>query len=58
MVGHMARTVAGFFFGGFVRAMGPLAVDIRPFDPGRCIELSRAAASAIGMGGTARVSVE
>lgn len=31
--------------------------DRGPFVPGRCIDLSRAAASAIGMGGTARVSV-
>lgn len=32
--------------------------DRGPFVPGRCIDLSRAAANAIGMGGTARVSVE
>jgi rare lipoprotein A len=32
--------------------------DRGPFVRGRCIDLSRAAANAIGMGGTARVSVE
>ena len=32
--------------------------DRGPFVRGRCIDLSRAAASAIGMGGTARVIVE
>ena len=32
--------------------------DRGPFVAGRCIDLSRAAANAIGMGGTARVSVE
>jgi rare lipoprotein A len=32
--------------------------DRGPFVRGRCIDLSRAAANAIGMGGTARVRVE
>lgn len=32
--------------------------DRGPFIKGRCIDLSRAAANAIGMGGTARVTVE
>jgi rare lipoprotein A len=32
--------------------------DRGPFVAGRCIDLSRAAANAIGMGGTARVSVQ
>jgi rare lipoprotein A len=32
--------------------------DRGPFIKGRCIDLSRAAANAIGMGGTARVSVQ
>jgi rare lipoprotein A len=32
--------------------------DRGPFVRGRCIDLSRAAANAIGMGGTARVSVQ
>lgn len=32
--------------------------DRGPFIRGRCIDLSRAAANAIGMGGTARVTVE
>ena len=32
--------------------------DRGPFVKGRCIDLSRAAANAIGMGGTARVNVE
>lgn len=32
--------------------------DRGPFVKGRCIDLSRAAANAIGMGGTARVSVQ
>src|ERR1700687_5326832 len=32
--------------------------DRRPLVRGRCIDLSRAAANAIGMGGTARVAVE
>lgn len=32
--------------------------DRGPFVKGRCIDLSRAAADAIGMGGTARVTVE
>ncbi|WP_354122359.1 septal ring lytic transglycosylase RlpA family protein [Bradyrhizobium sp. LA6.12] len=31
--------------------------DRGPFVRGRCVDLSRAAANAIGMGGTARVSV-
>ena len=32
--------------------------DRGPFIKGRCVDLSRAAANAIGMGGTARVSVD
>lgn len=32
--------------------------DRGPFVPGRCIDLSHGAARALGMGGTARVSVE
>ncbi|QDM19590.1 hypothetical protein FNL55_20385 [Tardiphaga sp. vice352] len=32
--------------------------DRGPFVRGRCIDLSRAAASSIGMGGTARVRLE
>jgi rare lipoprotein A len=32
--------------------------DRRPFVRGRCIDQSRAAADAIGMGGTARVRTE
>nr|WP_256365972.1 septal ring lytic transglycosylase RlpA family protein [Tardiphaga sp. vice304] len=32
--------------------------DRGPFVRGRCIDLSRAAANAIGMGGTARVRVD
>ncbi|KAA0076110.1 septal ring lytic transglycosylase RlpA family protein [Tardiphaga sp. P9-11] len=32
--------------------------DRGPFIKGRCIDLSRAAANAIGMGGTARVTVQ
>ncbi|QDM15596.1 hypothetical protein FNL55_06490 [Tardiphaga sp. vice352] len=32
--------------------------DRGPFIAGSCIDLSRAAANAIGMGGTARVSVD
>lgn len=32
--------------------------DRGPFVRGRCVDLSRAAANAIGMGGTARVSVQ
>ena len=32
--------------------------DRGPFVKGRCIDLSRAAANAIGMGGTARANVE
>lgn len=32
--------------------------DRGPFVRGRCVDLSRAAANAIGMGGTARVTVE
>ena len=32
--------------------------DRGPFTPGRCIDLSRAAANAIGIGGTARVKVD
>ena len=32
--------------------------DRGPFVKGRCIDLSRAGANAIGMGGTARVSVQ
>lgn len=32
--------------------------DRGPFIPGRCIDLSRAAANAIGMGGTAHVRLD
>lgn len=32
--------------------------DLGPFVPGRCVDLSRAAADAIGMGGLARVTVQ
>lgn len=39
------------------RAVNVRINDRGPFVRGRCIDLSRAAANAIGMGGTARVSV-
>ncbi len=39
------------------RAVSVRITDRGPFVKGRCIDLSRAAANAIGMGGTARVSV-
>jgi rare lipoprotein A len=40
------------------RSVTVLINDRGPFVKGRCIDLSRAAANAIGMGGTAPVSVE
>lgn len=40
------------------RSVSVLINDRGPFVRGRCIDLSRAAANAIGMGGLARVSVE
>lgn len=40
------------------RSVVVLINDRGPFVRGRCIDLSRASANAIGMGGTARVSVE
>jgi rare lipoprotein A len=40
------------------RAVSVRINDRGPFVRGRCIDLSRAAADAIGMGGTARVRVE
>jgi rare lipoprotein A len=39
------------------RSVGVRITDRGPFVRGRCIDLSRAAANAIGMGGTARVAV-
>lgn len=40
------------------RSVSVRITDRGPFVRGRCIDLSRAAANAIGMGGTARVTVE
>lgn len=40
------------------RSVSVRITDRGPFVRGRCIDLSRAAADAIGMGGTARVSVQ
>jgi rare lipoprotein A len=40
------------------RSVSVRITDRGPFVRGRCIDLSNAAASAIGMGGTARVTVE
>ena len=40
------------------RSVSVRITDRGPFVRGRCIDLSHAAASAIGMGGTARVSVQ
>jgi rare lipoprotein A len=40
------------------RSVSVRITDRGPFVRGRCIDLSRAAANAIGMGGTARVSVQ
>lgn len=40
------------------RSVSVRITDRGPFIRGRCIDLSRAGANAIGMGGTARVSVE
>ena len=53
-------------FGSFVtvtnlvngRSVGVRITDRGPFVRGRCIDLSRAAADAIGMGGTTRVAVQ
>ncbi len=39
------------------RSVSVRITDRGPFVRGRCIDLSRAAANAIGMGGTARVTV-
>jgi rare lipoprotein A len=39
------------------RSVSVRITDRGPFVKGRCIDLSRAAANAIGMGGTARVTV-
>jgi rare lipoprotein A (peptidoglycan hydrolase) len=40
------------------RSVGVRITDRGPFIKGRCIDLSRAAANAIGMGGIARVTVQ
>jgi rare lipoprotein A len=40
------------------RSVSVRITDRGPFVHGRCIDLSRAAANAIGMGGTARVSIQ
>lgn len=40
------------------RSVNVRITDRGPFIKGRCIDLSRAGANAIGMGGTARVSVQ
>jgi rare lipoprotein A len=40
------------------RSVSVRITDRGPFIAGRCIDLSRAASNAIGMGGTARVSVQ
>lgn len=40
------------------RSVSVRITDRGPFVRGRCIDLSRASANAIGMGGTARVSVQ
>jgi rare lipoprotein A len=40
------------------RSIHAIVTDRGPFVRGRCIDLGRAGANALGMGGTARVSVE
>jgi rare lipoprotein A len=40
------------------RSIRTVVTDRGPFVRGRCVDLGRAGANAIGMGGTARVSVE
>jgi rare lipoprotein A len=40
------------------RSISAKVSDRGPFIKGRCVDLGRAGADAIGMGGTARVSVE
>jgi rare lipoprotein A len=40
------------------RSISAVVTDRGPFVKGRCVDLGRAGANAIGMGGTARVSVE
>jgi rare lipoprotein A len=40
------------------RAIEAVVTDRGPFIRGRCVDLGRAGANAIGMGGTARVSVQ
>ena len=40
------------------RSVSVVITDRGPFIRGRCIDLTRAAANAIGMGGTAKVTVE
>jgi rare lipoprotein A len=40
------------------RSIAAQVTDRGPFVRGRCIDLGRAGANAIGMGGTARVRVE
>lgn len=40
------------------RAIVAVVTDRGPFVRGRCVDLGRAGAIAIGMGGTARVSVQ
>jgi rare lipoprotein A len=60
-VAHRTRS-----FGSFVtvtnlangRSIRARVTDRGPFVPGRCVDLGRAGALAIGMGGLARVSVE
>lgn len=40
------------------RAIRAVVTDRGPFVPGRCVDLGRAGAIALGMGGTARVMVQ
>ena len=40
------------------KSITAIVTDRGPFVPGRCVDLGRAGADAIGMGGTARVRVE
>ena len=55
---HRFGTVLRITNLGNGRVISAVVTDRGPFVEGRCVDLGRAGANALGMGGTARVSVE
>ncbi|MGY3359730.1 rare lipoprotein A [Bradyrhizobium sp. GM0.4] len=55
---HRFGTVLRITNLGNGRAISAVVTDRGPFIRGRCVDLGRAGANALGMGGTARVAVE